>query len=1394
MTQQHQFPWQRRVFVLDEPPVQHRYGWPPSKAEAGVLLAEERATAVIVLRGERGMGKTYALRQEHDALLADDVHAAWLELKQCTTTRLAQTRLQAALTPPAGPGEWHVLLDGLDEGLNDLPQLDQLLDEALDEVPEPDRERLRLRITCRSARWPARFEETLRTRWQPDQIKIMGLAPLGRDDVAVAAQAVGVADTDALLASIQQQGLIALATHPVTMLQLLDSYADHARLPSTVHDAYLQACLRLCTEHRRPTDPHQLQAQTSPEHLLAVAARLAATLQFGPYTAVTEAPDTDNSATSADLRLSRLDDADEPGHLGGRIPCTLWNLRQVTESSLLIPVGDLRWVFAHDSYREFLAAHFLRMRNLQPQPQRQLLWIGDGEARHIIPAHQEVAAWRATSDATLFAELLRDDPLVLLLADLPSLPDSARERAVNALFALLERDDTVSLDHSLLHRLNHPHLADQLRPRLQAADAAHLLYAALSIARACPRSELADDLLTVAEDVRHAPGVRTAALAGVAEPTPDALTRIVRLTQDASPEVIAAALRHLYPGHLTVTDYLDRIRDPDPAYVGAAFFLHREVPAQLDAGTVAEAAGWARRALKAGDAQSASPGLALAVLARAVSLNEDTPALDLVPRIGEGLLGLAGHEDLLHSPALQTALEELAQALDGCPHTRRLLARHLLQHGDDEPFHLLLATIPGGSFLPYADLLYWMERWEQLTSLNPDRARQAVRFVPPEDTQTKARAETARRAHPTLAAATAFWDTYRRNQQERAAHAEAQRQQRRFNPAALNTALDEVGTARGSHLLTAWNQLLRCLRRTPDGSPPTRQLTGILNLAAQAPSRPAAGTGPGRRLDAAAVHLLTELPPLTAPHFRPDTSARPPSAELTAFALVDNPAALHAGPAHWAGWAIALACNTVYRDDERDIQHTWIQLCVPRAGSQLPPLLLDALDHASVQTLRDLAGALGHDASLGLRSLLHTWALHSDRSPEQWWAILDELAAADDPDALGHLIDALDTDPGGHEPGSPPRQRWLFAARALLQHDVLVDHWAVLRRGLSDPAVLKEYRDLLTSLPTGPDGWPLAHLDDETLVDLYTLLLEDVGLQRLQRPLSTGFIQEEDRLVDLLRHLPRILASREAHHAAAALHRLALRYPAVWQLRMLARATARAAADNGVQPLEPEHLIRLATDRQARLVRDARQLLDLVRESLAAMEEDLQGYNGTAVTLWNRDRHRFNASTQCWPCWEDDLSDAVASFLRRDIGGHRVVVNREVQVRRDGLPGLRTDVQIEAPAPPDTGQHTLRVIIEAKGCWNPELPTTARTQLRAYLSEPHTAGLLLVGYFDCTRWNTKKRNCPATSHDIDDVRREQHEQVRQLTDDGTLLAAAQILDCRLPGKDSDWRKMADEPA
>jgi hypothetical protein len=274
----------------------------------------------------------------------------------------------------------------------------------------------------------------------------------------------------------------------------------------------------------------------------------------------------------------------------------------------------------------------------------------------------------------------------------------------------------------------------------------------------------------------------------------------------------------------------------------------------------------------------------------------------------------------------------------------------------------------------------------------------------------------------------------------------------------------------------------------------------------------------------------------------------------------------------------------------------------------------------------------------------------------------------------------------------------------------------------------------------------------------------------------------------MARSLPNILAAKNTPDAAVELHMLAGRYPSLWQLRAQARVTARTAAAQYAEPVSPEELIRLADNTELRVVRDERQLLDIVIESLDTWEQELQGYNGTAVNLWNRDRDKFEKDTKCWPCWEDDLCDAVTAFLRRDIGGHRVVINREVEVRRTGLPGLRTDIQIEAPASTSTHHGTIRVIIECKGCWNRELPTAAEKQLAAYLTDPHTAGLLLVGYFDCTRWNDKKRGCPTKNHGIDDIRQKQAEKAEQLGQETQATISTSVLDCRLPGAESDWRK------
>ncbi|GAA2752942.1 hypothetical protein [Kitasatospora cinereorecta] len=1381
-------PWQRRVLRLGELPATDHHGWP--LASAGRSLRDQRALPVLVLLGERGMGKSVAMQQECASLKERGDQAVLLDLGQCTEASLAKAELEEAFRPPDEPGDWYVLLDGLDEGLDDLSSLDLHIARAVERLEAPDRERLRLRISCRTARWPERMWDTLRRLWPEQALEMTSLVPLSRNDVARAALGTGIADADVFTALVQQRALVALATHPVTLRQLLIGYVDSGRLPDTAQKAYHDACLHLCGETRRPTNPQLLQGQASPEHLLAVAARAAAALQVGRHTALSDVQEPPRMLPS-DLQLSQLHGGTEPGHLGS-VSCTLDELRRLTASSLLVPMGTLRWVFAHQSYREFLAARFLEARNMSPEVQRELLWIGDGPTRHVLPMHQEVAAWRAGSDPTVFEDLLRDDPLVLLLADLPGHPEENRARTVDALFVLLKRDDAVTLDSASLHRLNHPRLAGQLRPHLKNRAEWNVLNAAASIARACRLPELAGDLLDVAEDRGVYEGVRVLALSGVTSSDDEAVERIRALSQDSSAEVAATALRQLRPDHISLVDFLDRVRDPDPRLFGTARRLRGEIPELLDTTEITEAVSWADRTLR-DPASGASPVLAVAILARAVTLADQTDEPDaLLACVASAMQALAGNHDLLFNGRLNTQVEGLERALADEPNVRRRLALHLLERCSEDELLSLLTELHGG-ILPQADSLYWMENWDRLSAVDIALSRQAVRFSPPEEPETQARAQDARAAHPTLRDVTDFWDNppaeapWQREQREERERALAEARRNAYNEADLRAALNDVLAARSDQVRRAWTQVIHHLHRTADGTPPPHTTQPLLTLLDQAPSRPSPGTDLEPQLVRAARHVLQTAPPLGADAITPSGALHYRAVpELTAFDLIDDPITLPSDQLRSAGWAVALASAQTFRPRAADIQRRFLPVCTQHAGHALPTLLTDVLDRADDETTRAMACAFAAIPGCAALPVLHAWAEHPGRTAEQWHTVLGELAVAGDVGALNRLARALATDPSGHQAQSPERTRWMLAARMLLRCESLPTHWPDIRRRLNDPAILTEFRDSLDRLPILSGEWTtgVSQLPEKDLADLYTLLVDHIGTNALE--IQPGR-ERDDTLVAMGRALPNLLAGRTTPQAAAELRNLARRYPSQAQLRVQARSTARAAASIHSTPISPEDLIRLADSSDLRWIDDEHHLLDIVEESLTRFRRALHGPNGLIVALWNRRQPGVN-HTEWWPCWEEDLSDITAAFLLQDIGGNRVVINREVQIRRPGFPGLRTDIQIEAPAREGIGEDPIKVVIECKGCWNETLKTALREQLvDQYLQTPRTAGLFLTGYFHCDRWDEKRqRNCPKTGHSLDEVAVHQREQAR-ITREGGAVVSSVTLDCALPSKGSDWR-------
>ncbi len=108
--------------------------------------------------------------------------------------------------------------------------------------------------------------------------------------------------------------------------------------------------------------------------------------------------------------------------------------------------------------------------------------------------------------------------------------------------------------------------------------------------------------------------------------------------------------------------------------------------------------------------------------------------------------------------------------------------------------------------------------------------------------------------------------------------------------------------------------------------------------------------------------------------------------------------------------------------------------------------------------------------------------------------------------------------------------------------------------------------------------------------------------------------------------------------------------------------------------------------------------------------------------------------------------------------------------------GERTDIHVDAVLRDSHGDthDVVSVIIEVKGCWNPELGTAMRTQLvdRYLKDNPCRHGLYLIGWFKCDQWDNsddRKRRTPQL--DKDGARKRFDTQAADLSQEGIRIKA-----------------------
>jgi hypothetical protein len=209
------------------------------------------------------------------------------------------------------------------------------------------------------------------------------------------------------------------------------------------------------------------------------------------------------------------------------------------------------------------------------------------------------------------------------------------------------------------------------------------------------------------------------------------------------------------------------------------------------------------------------------------------------------------------------------------------------------------------------------------------------------------------------------------------------------------------------------------------------------------------------------------------------------------------------------------------------------------------------------------------------------------------------------------------------------------------------------------------------------------------------------------------------------------------------------------------------------QPPSVDDLMEMVRGPGKRLISSAEHLQEVILESLAKLQNDLQAPTPAAESWWNYPNDPAHAA----PKDEEECSNEILRHLDRDLSGRMVIANREVKSRKRNI----KDLLVEVMVPSGTGGiDRISVVCEVKGCWNRDLMTSQKNQLRMqYMQqEGYSHGIYIALYFDGGRWakrDYQRRHGAPRSHTLKSLTGELGEQAEQLSVDGKTIRAV-VLD------------------
>jgi len=1307
-----------------------------------------KTARVIVLLGEPGAGKTFELNNLRAHTEANaSTRVLHLDLGKRSDAGLLDRALRRLLEPCMDEGVPCVLfLDSLDELQDNIKNAETVLEDVLSEV-SPDA--LRLVITCRSTAWPDSFEKFLREHcndFNEASVGVFEIAPYSRRQVSARLQDEAI-NVESFFAALDRSDAHGLALHPLGLRFLMSQFQEGLAFASSRWELYERGCAALLKEnndHRVDggcLSARNVQLRLQIAGLLAVYALLTNKMNI-----VLDRTGDIGSKRLPHLEVARL----------MMLPLASeraeWNVsieqyEETLQSALFTVNDDGTFVFAHKTYAEFLAAHFIRSCNAPVKRMLSVLGLADGKGC-VIPQLRGLAAWLCHTNPEVLKAVLHVEPGMVFdssvsLTDdkqISTVFDELADHVERHKFQIYNRQALRSyskLRHTALHAKLQRLLEDRTRP-------SSLRQFAATVAQACGLVNdipvLLDRALDRYEDYDVRQSAASAVRAGGSEASRRALLPLVNSepSQDPSDELRGIALLAALEVAVPVRDVCRHLNKQPRARVRGTYALAlREFEnAPLQAPDIEPLLSWLESQLKIENVDTARTALVARMLNKAASaVTSFEEGWASFGRVAWFLIET--HHQLLAYQE-RPRVEEVAN-FDEASRKRLRLFESILCEARGEPSAVARRLLHGTDLLSNADGPFLIKAYEEAptTGLKRQILGHLVLCYLHSDYVVREwllniAGPNADEGDPLLAGIAAeYIDTVPLH----SSYAESLRKE--F--ALRSQRSSPTATIRPKRSL---DLLLAALARAETGN--LEEWVRILSYL---------------RYDGEFGRFYSRAPEVTKSalwsSLDPETRLRLARAALAYIRAVNPDAILTSNRFDLFDDAGVAALVLLQSDGQKNSDEfgqlllKWCRNLARWSLAEQPPAIIGELLRQSMMLAEEPVLSLLFETCVESLSdeekpRLPTFAFYFMPEPlirrleamlyevtneSTFLALSKFLVERQRQPAIAQLIHRVQSSPD-LAAASVAKAMSLLAEHAPVQ---FVRHiWPQLQ---SHPeAVCGLAIEMKIVAASGRDV-PLLKADAAVTEELFEML-------EARFPTSTD--EKGDVLATARQYIQEfrtacILNLRNRADAAgiSSLRRISVRHPDLpWIAPMVHQAEHKAAHDSWLPYDVCEVAVALGIS-GGRVIRTERELHDAVLQELYAIEARV-----SSTTTFPAVYHLWDETVKR-PKHEPRLCDWLASELRDRLSPKGAVVNREVQVRSLSPKGMgeRTDILVElAPQGMDGKPGNIqRVVIEVKGCWNAELITSPASQLRDNYMKAYGAGfgIYVVMWFLCGEWDDK---------------------------------------------------------